>query len=342
MFRTALDVTKQAFAQWSADGAPRLAAALAYYTAFSMAPLLFLVVAVAGLVFADADTVVTEQLAQFIGEDAAGFLTATAERSGPSGGVTATVIGVVVLLFGAAVLFGQLQSFLNTIWEVRPKQGQGIIGIIRQRFFSFALVGGAAFLLLVSLIVTTAISAATEHFSDLLPGLGFVWQALNFVVATLLISVVFAVIFKVVPDVVIRWRDVWFGAIVTAILFSIGQILLSYYLTMQATNSAYGAAGSLIVLLLWVYYAAQILFFGAELTQVTARRRGSAILPSAHAVSVTDEERLRQGLDRGLRARKLTPPTSAGYDRSAEAGVALAVGFAVGRGMRRRFRRDRT
>lgn len=339
MFRTALDVTKQAFAHWNADGVPRLAAALAYYTAFSMAPLLFLVVAVAGLVFADADAVVSEQLAQFIGEDAAGFLTATAERSGPSGGVAATVIGVAVLLFGAAILFGQLQSSLNTIWDVRPKRGQGIIGIIRQRFFSFALVAGAAFLLLVSLVVTTGIATAIQHFSDLLPGLGFLWQALNFVVGTLLISVVFAVIFKVVPDVVIGWRDVWFGAIVTAFLFSIGQIVLSLYLTMQATNSAYGAAGSLIVLLLWVYYASQILFFGAELTQVTARRRGSAIRPSANAVSVTTEERVRQGLDPRIPPRTPVSPRP-GTDRTAEAGVAVAIGYALGRGLRRRFVRD--
>ncbi|MGV8840286.1 MAG: YihY/virulence factor BrkB family protein [Bauldia sp.] len=336
MLRTALDVTKQAFADWSDDGAPRLAAALAYYTAFSIAPLLFLVVAVAGLVFADADTVVATQLAQFIGADAAAFLTRTAERSGPSGGVVATVIGVVVLVFGAAGVFGQLQDALDTIWEVRPKAGQGFFSFIRQRFFSFALVGGAAFLLLVSLIVSTAISAAINYLGDAVPGAGYLWQALAFVVGALVTGVVFAVIFKVVPDVVIRWRDVWFGAAVTGVLFAVGQILLGLYLGMQATNSAYGAAGSLIVLLLWVYYTSQILFFGAEITQVTARRRGSEIVPSPNAERVTADERLRQGLDRS-RVRPVAPP-AAGLDRTAETGIALALGYVVGRSLRRRGR----
>lgn len=338
MFRTALEVTRQAFADWSDDGAPRLAAALAYYTTFSIAPLLFLVVAIAGLVFAGADAMVAAQLAQFIGEDAAAFLTQTAERSGPSGGVIATVIGVVVLIFGAAGVFGQLQDALNTIWEVRPRTGQGFLGFLRQRFFSFALVGGAAFLLLVSLIVTTAVAAAIDYFGDTMPGFGFLWQALTFVVGAAVTSVVFAVIFKVVPDVVIRWRDVWFGALVTGVLFAIGQILLGLYLGMQATNSAYGAAGSLIVLLLWVFYASQILFFGAEITQVTARRRGSEITPSAHAESVSAEERLRQGLDRST-ARTEALPIRPGTDRTAEAGVALAIGYVLGRSLRRRIGR---
>lgn len=298
MFRETIEVIKQSFAEWSEDGAPRLAAALAYYTVFSLAPLFFIAVAVAGLVFADADARVASQLGMMVGDDTAAFVIETAQQSGPTGGIVSTVIGIGVLLFGAAGLFGQLQDSLNTIWEVRPKPGQGLMAFIRRRFFSFGLVGGTAFLLLVSLIASTAVAAAVDYFSESMPGLAFLWQVLNFVVAAAAATGIFALIFKFVPDVQIRWHDVWPGAAFTGVLFTIGQIGLSLYLGWQADDSIYGAAGSLIVLLLWVYYAAQILFFGAEFTQVTATRRGRPLIPARGAEAVSEQERTQQGLTR--------------------------------------------
>jgi membrane protein len=330
--RQAFEIAKQSFAEWSEDGATRLAAALAYYTVFSLAPLIFIVVALIGLVYADADAMVREQIANLLGEDTAAFLADTAQQSGPEGGVVATLIGIAVLLFGAAGVFGQLQDSLNTIWDVRSKPGQGIMGFVRARFFSFALVGGTAFLLLVSLIATTALQAAIDWLETKMPGIGFLWTVLNFAISVGATTVIFAIIFKVVPDAVVQWRDVWGGALLTGLLFSAGQILLGLYLGRQADNSVYGAAGSLIVVLLWVYYSAQILFFGAEFTQVTAKRRGAPIVPARNAVRIDEAARAAQGIPAvktGDGEQRAAVPESAAY----------LAGFGVGRALRGRFRR---
>jgi membrane protein len=333
--RELVGIAKQTFAEWSDDGAPRLAAALSYYTVFSLAPLLFIVVALIGIFYADADAMLRDRIAGVLGDDAAAFLADTAAESGPSGGIWATIIGVVFLFLGAAGVFGQLQDALNTIWGVRPKPGQGVMGFLRQRFFSFALVGGTAFLLLVSLIATTAISAAIDSLSAALPGGAFLWQAVNFVIAIAMSTLIFALVFKVVPDAVIAWRHVWAGAFLTAVLFTVGQIVLGLYLGWQADNSVYGAAGSLIVVLLWVYYASQILFFGAEFTQVTASRRGAPIVPARNA------ERI-YGADEDL------PDSADAQNLSADdrpsmqlATLAFYAGDSVGRFLRPRTARRR-
>jgi membrane protein len=204
----------------------------------------------------------------------------------PAAGALSTIVGVVTLFFGASGVFGELQSSLNTIWEVKPKPGRGIMGEIKARFISFTMVLGVAFLLLVSLVLSAILSNIGSTFSDLLPGGEALWQAVNFVFSLAVITLLFALIFKYIPDAKVEWKDVWLGALVTAVLFTIGKFLLALYLGKAAVGSAYGAAGSLIALVVWVYYAAQILFMGAEFTQTQARRRGHEIKPSESAVRI--------------------------------------------------------
>lgn len=297
------DLAVETFSEWNEDKAPRLAAALSYYTVFSLAPLLVIVIAIAGIFLGQSDdqaqSQVIGQIATVVGQDAAdaiGDLLQSANR--PQLGSLAGILGLAALLFGAAGLFGQLQDALNTIWEVAPKPDRGIWGIIRDRFFSFTMVLGTGFLLLVSLIITTALSAtlsfvAGDSFEQTVLG----W-IVNFVISALVTWLLFALIFKIIPDVEIAWRDVALGAGITTILFVIGRILLSLYLANSATTSAYGAAGSLVLLLIWVYYSAQILFMGAEFTQVYARRYGSRIRPSQNAVPLSEEARATQGMPR--------------------------------------------
>jgi membrane protein len=278
---------RETIQEWSEDKAPRLAAALAYYTVFSIAPLLVLVIAITGFIVGSNATIRNQVLSQvqgLVGQQGATAVGQLIQQTGqPSNGILASVIGIVTLLFGATGLFGQLQDALNTIWDVRPKPGRGITGIVKHRFLSFTLVLGMCFLLLVSLVISAALSILNSYFSSLLGGAGFIAVAINFLISTAVITLIFAMIYKILPDVEIRWSDVWIGALVTALLFNIGKGVLSLYLSRSAAASAYGAAGSLVVLLLWVYYSAQILFLGAEFTQVYARRFGSRPAPSPKA-----------------------------------------------------------
>jgi membrane protein len=293
---------KQTFEEWSEDKAPRLAAALAYYTAFALAPLLVIAIAIAGAVFGEkaARGAVLNQLNQVTGRQGAEAINTMIAQAGKneSGGVIAAVLGVGALLLGASGLFGQLQDALNTIWEVQPKPGQGIIATIKQRFFSITMVLGTGFLLLVSLVAGAVLGAVTNFFSGLLPGLDILWQILNIALTFGLATLVFALIYKFVPDVQIKWSDVGIGALVTAALFMLGQALLGLYLSRSAPGSAYGAAGSFVIILLWIYYSAQILFFGAEFTQVYANKYGSHVEPAENAIPITEEARAQQGMPR--------------------------------------------
>jgi membrane protein len=276
---------RETFQDWSEDKAPRLAAALAYYTIFSLAPLLVLVIAIAGFVLGNNDSIRQELLGQvqaMMGaEGAEAVNTLIQNTSQPGQGILATIIGIFTLILGATGVFGQLQDALNTIWEVEPKKGGGIMGMVKTRFLSFTMVLGISFLLLVSLVVSAGLSLVNNYFSALLGPLGFLAQVINIVISLGVITLVFAMIFKILPDATVEWKDVWIGALVTAILFTIGKQLLGIYLGSSAPASAFGAAGSLVILLLWVYYSAQILFLGAEFTQVYARHHGSRIQPSA-------------------------------------------------------------
>jgi membrane protein len=204
----------------------------------------------------------------------------------PATGVVATLIGVVTLLFGASGVFGQLQTSLNAIWDVQPKPGRGVLGIIQDRILSFGFILVIGFLLLVSLLLTAAIALVGEWFGGIGPGMETFAQILNFVISLGLITVLFAMIFKFLPEAKIAWHDVWIGAFITAMLFTVGKLALGLYIGKSGVGTSYGAAGSLIVLLLWVYYSSQILFFGAEFTQVYANRFGSHVTPADNAVAV--------------------------------------------------------
>ncbi len=280
----------ETFKQWSEDKASRLAAALAYYTIFSIAPLLIIVIAIAGAAFGEeaARGEIVRQIEDLVGRDGAQFLEiAIKNASRPQAGAIASILSVVILLIGATGVFAELQDSLNTIWDVKAKPGRGIMTIIRQRFLSFTMILGIGFLLLVSLVISAGLSALITYFSNALPEIDSIWQMLNFILSFAITTVIFALIFKVLPDVRITWSDVLIGALLTSLLFSIGKFLLGQYIGRSTLGSAYGAAGSLVVIIAWVYYAAQILFFGAEFTQVYSRRYGNDITPTANAIPRT-------------------------------------------------------
>jgi membrane protein len=289
---------KETYTDFVEDKAPRLGAALAYYTAFSLAPLLVIVIAIAAMVFGQeaAQGQIVGTIQGFVGENGARAIQEMIAGASKHGsGITATIIGVITLLFGASGVFGQLQDSLNTIWEVQPKAGRGIWGFIRDRFFSLTMVLGTGFLLLVSLVLTSAISMLGDFLGSRLPGGETLWQGINLVMSLAITTGIFALIYKYVPDLEIRWRDVIVGALVTGMLFTLGKFLIGLYLGKSTVASAYGAAGSLIVVLLWVYYSAQILFFGAEFTQVYANKYGSRVVPDANAEPVGETQRRQEG-----------------------------------------------
>ncbi len=293
---------KEAFAEWRDDKANRLAAALAYYTMLSLAPLLVIVVSVAGFVFGDqaAKGEISDQMSSLVGPSAADMIqTAIAQAGNTGAGIIATIIGVVALLFGASGVFAQLQDALNTVWEVQPKPGSGLKATAKKRVTAMTMVLGIGFLLLVSLVISAAVSALNTYMSDLLPGADFLWTIVNFAISFGIITLLFAMIYKILPDVQISWKDVWIGAAMTALLFTIGKYLLSQYIGSSSVGSVYGAAGSLAILLVWIYYSGLILFFGAEFTQVYARHYGSQIVPDEDAVPMTERSRARQGIPRG-------------------------------------------
>lgn len=338
---------KETFTQWNEDKAPRLGAALAYYTIFSLAPLLVIAIAVAGFFFSEAAAAneLINQVEQLAGPEVAGTVGLMIENaSRPGAGIVATVVGIVALLFGASGVFGQLQDALNTIWNVEPKQGRGIGGFIKDRFLSFAMVLGVGFLLLVSLVLNTFLATLGNWFQAALPGGGLVWGVVNFVIALAVTTLIFALIFRVLPDVEIAWGDVWIGALATAVLFSIGRELIGRYLATAGATSVYGAAGSLVIVLIWVYYSALILFLGAEFTQVYANRYGSRLKPADGAQPLSAEERRQQGLPpQEQPSRAGQAPAGAGdgdappaLRRSPGALAGLLVGFLLGTRRRNR------
>jgi membrane protein len=291
------ELFKKTYREWSEDKAPRLGAALSYYTIFSIAPLIVIVVAIAGFFFGT-DAVQGEMrqtMTGMLGESGAHAIDDMVSAASHRGqGTVATIVGMIMLIAGASGVFGELQSSLNTIWEVEPKPNRGFWGLIRDRFLSLTMVLGTAFLLLVSLVISTALGAM-QKYSGGLPGGEMIWHVVNIGVSFAIISLMFALIFKYVPDATIGWRDVWIGALVTAALFIVGKTAIGLYLGRSSVSSAYGAAGSLAIVLLWVYYVSQIFFFGAEFTQVYANTHGSRVEPEADAIPLTDEAREQQG-----------------------------------------------
>jgi len=267
------DAFKQTIREFSSDKVPRLGAALAYYTIFSIAPLLLIVIAVAGLVFGReaASGQIYAQLRGVLGPSSAEMIQKMVEAAAkPKTGTIATIVGIVTLLLGASGVVGQLKDALNTIWDVKPAKTD-LKRTVLNYVLNWAMILGIGFLLLVSLVLDSAIAAAGKFAGAHLPGGEAVWQILQIVVSLAIITVLFAAIFRFLPDLKIEWHEVWFGAVFTAVLFVIGKFALGLYLGKSAVGSSYGAAGSLVVVLLWVYYAAQIVLFGAEFTQVYAR-----------------------------------------------------------------------
>jgi membrane protein len=277
---------REVFSEWSNDNAQRLGAALAYYSAFSIAPLIVIVLAVAGLIFGrDAATgQINNQLQDLLGTQATeGISQMLVAADKPAEGILAAAVSIVILLVGASGVFGELQSALNTIWRVEPKPGRGILGTIKDRFLSFTMVLGTGFLFLVSLLIGAALSALETWMGGFVPEHGWLMQFFHLGVSFAITTLLFALIYKVLPDVEIRWRDVWIGAIVTSLLFSVGKFAIGLYLGRSAVASSYGAAGSFIVVLIWVYYSSQILFLGAEFTKIHALAYGSGAKPAHDA-----------------------------------------------------------
>lgn len=293
-----LSLFKNTWTEFTEDKAQRLAASLAYYTIFSITPLLLIAIAIAGLAFgkSQAQAQIVEQLRNLIGGAGAHAIEEMLTNAAkPKQGTVAIIVGFATLLFGAAGVFGQLKDALNTIWNLEPKKEGGIMAMIKARFLSFAMVLGVGFLLLVSLVIDTAVSAMGRFAADHLPGGQALWQVLQLAISFVVITFLFAMIFRFLPDIRIEWRDVWFGAGFTALLFVIGKFGLGLWLGKKSVGSAYGAAGSLVVLLLWIYWSTSILFFGAEFTQVYARTHGSmrASANPKHAAPAVQPQEMR-------------------------------------------------
>lgn len=272
--------------EWQEDKASRIAAALAYYTVFSISPLLVIAIAIAGAFFGEqtAQEQITDQLTQLVGEDVVKPILVTLNNiSQPEIRGTASLISIAVLIIGASGIFAQLQDALNTVWKVKPQPGQGIMPFIRRRISSFFMVLAIGFLLIISLILSTIISTLSRYRIDFLPGSTILWENIDFVFSLGLVTFLFCLMFKYVPDAKIAWKDVFVGSVITALLFIFGKFLLGLYISRGSLGSAYGAAGSLIVFLAWVYYSAQIILLGAEFTHVYTKMYGSKIRPRKHS-----------------------------------------------------------
>lgn len=286
-FRSLPTLFKEAASEWISDNALRLSASLAYYAIFSLAPLLLVVISIVGLVFGQdaAQHQLTQTIQQLAGEEAGRALQGMVQHTNQkSASLIATAFGIVVLLFGASGVFGELKNALNTIWGVTIKLGQPLIRLFFDRLLSFGMVVGIGFLLLVSLVVTAALAALSTYMRGLLEWPPGVLHALDFLVSLGVVTVLFAMIFKILPNVKLRWHDVWIGSLVTSLLFVFGQFLISLYLGKSSISSSYGAAGSVIIILVWIYYSSSILFFGAEFTKVYARKCRHGIEPTDDAI----------------------------------------------------------
>ena len=275
---------KATYSEYSKDKVPRMGAALAYYTIFSLAPLLVIAIAIAGFVFG-AEAVQGRIMGEIQGlvgsESARAVQTMIQSAHKPAHGIIATIVGVAVLLVGASGVFSEMQDALNTIWKVDTTSKTGVWNLVRSRFLSFGMVLGIGFLLLVSLLLSAALSAVATYASRFLPIPPAALHAVDFLFSLFFIAGLMALIFKLLPDVKIAWSDVWVGAALTSLLFTAGKFLIGFYIGKSVTMSAYGAAGSVVIILAWIYYSAQLLYFGAEFTHVYSRECGSQCNPKA-------------------------------------------------------------
>jgi membrane protein len=277
-FQPFVALCRAAFGNWLADRAPSMGAAIAYYTVFSLAPILIMVIAVAGLAFGRkaAEGALLAKLAALVGSESAGAVQAMLRSaSDTTSGIIASVIGLITLLAAATAVFGELQTALNVIWKAKPPTGSGIWYLVKSRLLSLSLILAIGFLLLVSLVVSAAITAVGDYLDQILLGLPAILHIIHLTLAFGFTTVLFAMMFKILPDTHVRWRDVWLGAAATAFLFTIGKYLIGLYIGSSHVATTYGAAGALVVILLWVYYSAQILLFGAEFAKAFGDWRAS-------------------------------------------------------------------
>jgi membrane protein len=285
-------VLSGALFEWYEDKVPRMAAALAFYTIFSLTPIVFISLAIAGELFGRqrATDELLQQVGFLIGREGVSAIRLLMENH-PENPRTlpATIAGLATMFFASTAAFAELKDALNTIWEIRPKPGLGLVEMLRDRVLSFAMVLVIGFFLVVSLVISTLLSMLSQQFA---PSLRVVEMGISFMVITLLISLVY----KYLPYATVPWRAVWFGAAVFAVLFAFGKTAFGIYLGQTAIASGYGAAGSLVIVLLWVYYSSCILLFGAEMTQVQSRVEGDRVEPTGSAVHLTEHERIQQGI----------------------------------------------
>lgn len=278
--KQAISLATETYKKWSEHNAPRLGASVAFYSVLSFAPLLVLLTAVIALVFGQqsAQGALINEARQLIGDRGAETVQSLLKNAQkPSSGIFASLVAFATLLFGASGVFTELQAALNVIWESTAKSASGFIGIIKQRLFSFGMVLSVGFLLLVSLLISAALTYVGHSFGELVPMPSFILQTINFLVSFAVITVLFGLMFKYVPTAKVSWRDVGVGAVGTALLFTIGKFLLGLYLGRASVGSTYGAAGSFVAVIVWIYYSAQIFFFGAEFTRVYAEARGKKV-----------------------------------------------------------------
>jgi len=294
LFSYSSRLLKTTFNHWLEDKAPQLGAALAYYTVFSLAPMVLVLFAVFGFIYGNSEVArreILQQLYSFLDRSSARAVQdIAASVSKPAASTVATVVGIAVALIGASGVFGQLQDALNIIWGVKPKPGQNLLSFLRARFLSLAMVAGVCFLLLVSLTASAVITAVGGYLAQQLPGGNILAWTIHLTLDVSIVTLLFAMIFKFLPDARLSWRDVRLGAVLTSGLFLVGKYALGLYLGSGAPGSAYGAAGSLVTMLIWIYYAAQIVLFGAEFTRVYALERGRGVRPAKHAVLVDRKE----------------------------------------------------
>ncbi len=280
---------KQTYTRWSDHDAPRLGASVAFYSILSFAPLLVLITAIIGLVFGaqSAHGALVAEARQVIGDrgaDTVESLLKSAQK--PASGIFASVIALVTLLFGASGVFTELQEALNIMWDAPKKEASGFMGMVKQRLFSFGMVLSVAFLLLVSLLLSAGLAFLGHSFGQLVPVPPFLLQIVDFLVSFVTVTVLFALMFKYVPSVQVAWREVIVGAIGTSLLFTIGKFLLGIYLGKASVGSTYGAAGSLVAVVVWIYYSAQIFFFGAEFTHQYAEAKRGQTAPGQQRAPV--------------------------------------------------------
>jgi membrane protein len=283
---SAWEQIKETFVKWQADRAPQAAGSLAFFTIFSLAPLLIVAIGIAGIIFGNeaAQEKLLGEIRHSVGPDVSRLAKNAILNAGAQGrGIWGVVIGTVALIFGATTVFAQLKGALNQMWNVEPKPGKPIRGFLRTRLISFVMVLAIGILLIGLLVVSTALNAAGRHIEQFFGNMQSIMWLIDFGISFAVVTILFAVIFKYLPDVYIGWKDVLMGSLLTSFLFTVGKLLIGFYFSRSALASVYGAAGSLVILLVWVFFSAQIFFLGAEFIHVHARHRGNPFEPSENA-----------------------------------------------------------